>query len=132
MSSQQKSPFSCTAGEDLAIFRLTKNVGGTAKLNTATATDVPMGVTQAACDSGAKACLADIKRGGTHKVTAAGAIAAGAPIYAAADGKVQALPAVAGTYRRVGQNCAGAATADGDVIQVYLTPDGDTDTVAGS
>jgi len=131
MATQTDSPFTRTTGGAVSVYRLVKLSGATVVVNTATATDEPIGVSQAAAASGAVVALRDIKHGGTHKVTAAGAISAGAKIYAADDGKVQALPGSAGTYREVGRALE-AATADGDIIEAHLKDSGETDVVSGS
>jgi len=131
MATQSESPFNRTAGGTIAAYRLLKLSGATVVHNTATASDEPIGVSQAAYSSGDTCALRDIKHGGTHKVTAAGAISAGAKIYAAAAGKAQALPAGAGTYREVGRALE-AATADGDIIEAHLKDSGETDVVSGS
>ena len=85
--------------------------------NTATATDDPVGCSLLNVKSGENQSVDPINRGGTIEMTAAGAISVDAEVYAAADGKVQALPAGAGTYRRIGLAIE-AATADGDIIEV--------------
>jgi hypothetical protein len=51
------------------------------------------------------------------EMTAGGVISYGADVYAAAAGKVTALPTAGGRYRKVGVALE-AATADGDIIQV--------------
>lgn len=53
----------------------------------------------------------------TLLMVASEAITAGEAVYTAAAGKVQDLPAVAGTYHKVGHALT-AAAADGDVIEV--------------
>lgn len=53
----------------------------------------------------------------TRKVVAAEAIAAGADVYPAANGKVQDTPAGAGTYYKIGVALC-AAAADGDPIEI--------------
>ena len=55
---------------------------------------------------------------GTVEVAAAGVISSGSEVYQAADGKVQALPATPGTYRRVGVALE-AASGDGSIIEIY-------------
>ncbi len=133
MSKQQNSPFTLLTGAStIYANRLVKLSSGLVVHNTATATDVPVGVTQIAqATSGQPITVRDIKTGGTAQVTAAGAISKGADIFAAANGKVQALPEGAGTYRKVGVALF-AATTDGDIIEAWLTPQGDTETVSGS
>ena len=135
MATQMTSPFRLAAGATVAEYRLVKNSSGTAILNTVTSTDVPFGVVQPTIDgtytSGTTLAIKDIKEGGTHKVVASTTITKGAVIYAAADGKVSPLSAVAATYRRVGI-AHEAGSADGSVIEAWLNPDGHTDTVSGS
>ena len=64
-----------------------------------------------------RATLALYNKPGTQQMIANGAIAVGNPVYAAADGKVSALPVAAGTYIRIGE--AFTATAeDGDALEV--------------
>ncbi len=135
-ATQSGSPFRIqTDASVAAAWRLVKMSGAGAQviLNTATSTDIPIGVVQPAESyaSGAYVAVKDFKQGGTHKVTAAGAITAGVAIYAAAAGKVQALPGGAGTYRYLGWSLQ-AATADGDIIEVWLDTSGATETVSGS
>lgn len=113
-----------TCGADVEAHRLVKLSSGNVIHNTATATDDPIGVTQRAEDSGDDVTVRLINDGGTFEITAAGAISQGAEVYAAAAGKVQALPTAAGTYRRIGLALE-AATADGDIIEIlpddYIT-----------
>ncbi|UIJ36884.1 DUF2190 family protein [Desulfobaculum bizertense] len=68
---------------------------------------------------------------GTVEATAAGAFTVGAKVYAAAEGKVQALPAKAGSYVCIGKAIE-AATADGDIVEIYPHPAllGQTETVS--
>jgi len=119
------------AGAALAQKRLVKLASGELAYNTATSTDDYIGVNDYAVaeDDNANVILAN--RGGTVELTAAGAITAGARIYAAADGKVQAVPAVDATYRLVGIALV-AATADGDIIECLLCGWAETLTVTGS
>lgn len=112
----------------LAQKRLVKLSSGEVVDNTATATDDYIGVNDYAVAAGANACVLLVNQGGSVELTAAGAITAGARIYAAADGKVQALPAAAATYRLVGIALA-AATADGDIIECLLCGWSDTEVV---
>ncbi|HUU33042.1 MAG TPA: hypothetical protein VMW48_03205 [Vicinamibacterales bacterium] len=132
MAVQRKSPFAMTTGAaSIAIYRLVKLSGATVIHNTVTSTDEPIGVTQAAqATSGSEVSVADIKDGGTKKLTFATACDAGADIYAAADGKVSALSAVAGTYLKVGKNLAIAASGDGAIQEVWLDPTRETSTVS--
>lgn len=105
------------AGADVGAHRLVKLSSGEVIHNTATATDDPIGVTELAADNGENVTVRLINCPGTFEIEAAGAITQDAEVYAAADGKVQALPAVAATYRRIGIAIE-AATADGDVIEI--------------
>lgn len=107
-----------TAGAAFLVFALVKLSSGKVIENTATATDDPIGVAvlPAAAD-GDLVTVRLINGPGTFEMIAAGAITADADVYAAADGKIQALPAGAGTYRRIGKALE-AATADGDIIEV--------------
>ena len=116
------------AGADVEAHRLVKLSSGDVIHNTATATDDPVGVTQRAADSGDDVTVRTINDSGTFEITAAGAISQGAEVYAAAAGKVQALPAAAGTYRRIGLALE-AATADGDIIEILPDDTITTETV---
>lgn len=60
---------------------------------------------------------------GTHKMIAIEALAAGATLYTEANGKVQ--DTAASTAFQIG-TALGAATADGDVIEVMYNNHGDT------
>lgn len=104
-------------GAAVSAKRLLKLSSGEVVHNTATATDDPIGVSQYAGADGDAIAVRLINDAGTFEVTAAGAISADADVYAAADGKVQALPTAAGTYRRIGKALE-AATADGDIIEI--------------
>ena len=134
-ATQSGSPFRLEAGEELYVYKLVKFDGVTAVLNTADATDRPFATVQPVIDSnyddGEVMTLRDIKHAGTHKVVAAGAIGAGVDIYAADAGKVQALPAAAGTYLLVGHSLQ-AASGDGSIIEAWLHPGCETETVQGS
>jgi len=135
MATQQDSSMTYKLGGTVAIYRLLKidTADGDAIHNTATATDVPFAVSQEAGVETDSIEVRDVKQGGTHKVTALTDIAKGAKIYAAAADKIQKIPTAPGTYRCVGQNTdKEAAAADGDVIEVWLTPEGDMETISGS
>lgn len=110
------------SGAAIAPHRLVKMDGANVDqvvVNTATATDNPVAVSSnqdiTAADVWFGAELLD--EGKTVLMTAAGAITANAVVYAAAAGKVQALPGAAATYRKIGIAME-AAGADGDVIEV--------------
>ena len=61
---------------------------GTVVLSTATATDDPVGVALYDAAAGETVALALLNESGTREMIAAGVIAAGARVYAAASGKV--------------------------------------------
>lgn len=96
---------------------LVKLSSGTVVLNTATSTDDPVGVAVDTKSAADVVAVQFLKSGGSIEMIAAGAITSGAVVYAAASGKVQALPAAAATYRQVGIALE-ASTADGDRIEV--------------
>ena len=107
-----------TAGAAFLAFALVQLSSGKVIENTATSTDDPIGVAEfAAAADGDLVTVRLINGPGTFEMIAAGAITSGVDVYAAADGKIQALPADAGTYRRIGKALE-AATADGDIIEV--------------
>jgi len=94
--------------------------------NTGTSTDDYVGVTSSYGDAGERVGVDLINKNGTVELTAAGAITAGAAVYAADAGKIRALPVTAGTYRRVGKALA-AASGDGSIIEVLIyNPHGTT------
>lgn len=98
--------------------RLVKLSSGTVIHNTATYSDRPIGVTEdLQATSGGRITVRPLNKEGTLEMTAAGAITQDADVYAAAAGKIQALPTAAGTYLRIGI-AIDAATADGDIIEV--------------
>jgi len=105
------------SGEALAAKRLVKFSSSNTYVDNDAADAVPIGSTNSAVASGEPVSVATVNAEGTIEVTAAGAITNGAAVYAAADGKVQALPVIAGTYYRIGVACEDAA-ADGDIIEV--------------
>jgi Uncharacterized conserved protein (DUF2190) len=112
----------------VANCRLVKLLGLLVVLCTATATDDPIGV----CDFyGSEGDDTTVRFLGddTLEMTAAGPFAAGADLFAAADGKVQALPAAPGTYRRVAKSLE-SADADGDIVECLPYNDGKTATVS--
>lgn len=97
--------------------RLVKLSSGTVVLNTATSTDDPIGVALRDGSAAEVVSVELINKEGTIEMTAAGAITSGAVVYAAASGKVQALPAAAATYLKIGIALE-AASADGSIIEV--------------
>lgn len=109
----------------LAPYRLCKASGGIASYNTATATDDPLGATETRVAGDENVTLKMLNAPGTLEVEAAGAITQDADVYAAADGKIMALPSAAGTYRKIGK-ALDAASAAGAVIEIL--PYGYTET----
>lgn len=109
---------------------LVKMSSGKAVLNTATATDDPIGVALYKESADGVVAVRLINCPGTVEMIASGAISAGADVYAAADGEIQALPEAAATYRKVGL-AVEAATADGDIIEVLPYDFNATTTVSG-
>ncbi|MBA2881828.1 hypothetical protein HNR65_002159 [Desulfosalsimonas propionicica] len=100
--------------------RLVKLAGGTVVLNTATATDAPIGAIVGMDGDGAEgdfAAVRFLKDDGTQELEAAGAADAGADAYAADQGRVQALPSTAGDYRKIGKFLQ-AASGAGSLIEV--------------
>jgi hypothetical protein len=117
------------AGTDLAAKLLVKLSTLAVIANTAAATDDPIGVTEVNVLSGNPVAINFIGMpDDSVELTASGAFAAGVDVFAAAGGKVQALPVGAGTYRRVGKSLE-AATADGDIVEILPYNDGKTVTV---
>ncbi|NJB66446.1 hypothetical protein GGQ74_000086 [Desulfobaculum xiamenense] len=101
------------------------NTSGEAEYASASSADEPVGVTEYLADAGENVSLKLLNAAGTVVVEAAGAIPLGAVVYAATLGRVQALPAVAGSYRRVGIAMEAASEA-GERIEIM--PHGYTDT----
>lgn len=110
MSTKSGSPRTFTAGTDLNAFVRVKVSGATVIL--AGDEEKCHGVTIEKALSGENVAVDLINAGGTKKVKAAGAIAAGAPYYGAANGMVEA----AGTTSR--GIAIDAALAAGDVIEI--------------
>ena len=96
---------------------LVKLSAGTIVKNTATSTDDPIGVSKSAAAVDAYSPVDFLGSGKPIIMIAAGAITLNSDVYAAADGKVQGLPAVAATYRKIGIALE-AAAEDGDEILV--------------
>lgn len=108
--------FSIEAGADIEKFRLIYDNGGSYEPTTA-ATNRPVGCTQeSSVDSGDLVAMRLPAQ--RVKLTASGAITAGAQIVGAADGKIAALTAGAGKY--VCGYALEAATADGHIIECFF------------
>jgi len=118
-----------TGSPELPPYRLVKLSTGKLVLNTATATDRPIGATRDLSEAGDPACIKYLTSPGTIEMEAAGVISSGADVFSAADGKIQALPATTGTYRRIG-TALEAASAAGAVIEVLPDDFNSTKTVA--
>lgn len=121
MASMVGSPMNFLAGEDLAIYRRVKlSTSSGTQVEYADEGDFAIGVTCSAKDSGKNISVKDVKDAGTQILTAAGAIALGADVYGADDGKISTT--VSGPI--IGK-CVGAqaALADGDQVEVYLNAD---------
>lgn len=112
---------SVTRTNDAAItlrHLLWKKGAGDGTVALAGATDVPLGtIDNVTTGTAERQSVLLLGKGGTKKMVAAGAIGAGARVFAAASGKVQALPAGAGTYKCVGTALT-ATAADADVLEV--------------
>ena len=104
---------SFTAGEALEAFRRVKISSGTVIY--ADANEQHIGVTVDVAASGAQVGVKLNSFPGTRKLTAAAAITAGAPVYGAADGKVN--DAEAGLGPRIGIALY-AADGDGSLVEV--------------
>jgi hypothetical protein len=117
------------AGADLSRKLLVKLSAATVVANTKASTDDPIGVTEYNVLTGNPVAVRFLCSDETQEITASGAIALDAVVYADDGGKVQALPAGAGTYRKVGIALE-AAFADGDIIEVLPYSFSETTTVA--
>ena len=102
--------------------RLVKMSGEDILHNTVTETDEPIGVSLYDGAVGDEIAVKPLNNGGTLEITAATAIAAGVDVYAAADGKVSALSAVAGDYKKIGK-CKHAVTGDGSIAEIIPYPE---------
>lgn len=101
----------------VALHRLVKLDSGTVVLNTATATDEPIGGVVGMDFDDTYASVQFLKDDGTMQLETAGAVTQDADVYAADDGKVQALPSTAGSYLKVGKAMQ-AASGAGSIIEV--------------
>ena len=126
---QGRMDLSLVAGSALANHRLVKLSSGEAVYNTETSTDQPIGVSKLNVGEDDDVSIDPMNKPGTVEICAAGAITLGADVYAADDGKIQALPVSAGTYRKIGIAMK-AASGDGSIIEVL--PYGYTDTTTVS
>lgn len=124
MIEHAKTTFIAGAG-GLELRRLVKLSSGAVVHNTAVSTDEPIGVCEYGVAVGEPVAVRLLDGPGTFLIAAAGAINAGAKVYAAADGMVQALPTDTGTYLRIGTALTSATLAGGLVevlpINTYAT-----------
>jgi hypothetical protein len=83
------------------------------------ANDMPLGIVDDEASAAEKRVSVQLLgvRSGTLLMVASEAITVGENVYSAASGKIQDLPAGAGTYYRVGVALT-AAGADGDLVEV--------------
>jgi hypothetical protein len=102
---------------DVAAHRLVQLDSGAVVHNTGAAADDPIGVTEYPMEAGGLVMVRLLADPGFFELEASGAITDGADVFAAADGKVSALPAGAGDYRRIGKALEPAGSG-GDVIKV--------------
>ena len=117
------------AGAAVSAKRLVQLFGREVIHNTEDAADDPIGITEYACASGDAVAIRLLNDSGSFEATTAGAFSEGDDVYAAADGKVQGLPAVAGDYRKIGKALEDA-TADGDIVEILPYNYNATETVA--
>jgi hypothetical protein len=104
--------------------RLVKLSGTAVVHNTSVITDDFIGVTASYGDAGTDVAVDLVNKPGTVAIEAAGSITAGADIFAADEGRIQALPATAGTYRKVGKALAAASGAGSIVEALIHNPNG--------
>lgn len=126
-----KSPLTLVTGAAVLAKRLVKLSSGEVIHNTVTATDQPIGVCDYAVADGLEASIQTLSEDGTLEMMASGAISLDADVYAAAAGKISALPSTGGVYRKIGIAME-AATADGDIIEVLPYDKAELVTVATS
>lgn len=110
-------PITLNAKTAVSESRLVKMNGSQVEHNTETSTDEPVAVSQYAFGADEDGALDTLNKAGTIGVSAAGAITAGAKVYAAAAGQIQAIPTAAATYREIGTAVEAAAAAD-EIIQI--------------
>jgi len=127
--SEIKSPITFTTGAAVSAKRLVKLSSSEVIHNTASDTDNPIGTSDYAVADGDNVAVRLLSEAGSLEMTAAGAIAADADVYTAADGKIQELPGDADDYKKIGIALE-AATADGDIIEVLPYEVGNITTVS--
>jgi len=112
-----KKGFECSA--DTEGYRVLQMIAGKVLHNTEAAA-VVVGFSEYPSSNGNVTNVNMINRPGTVEVTGSGAIDSGADCYADDDGKVQALPAAAGSYRLIGV-AIGSSSVDGDIFEIMPT-----------
>ena len=117
MNQIENGKVSFEAGASLDAYRLVKLSSGKVVHNTGTDSDEPIGVTYYDQENGGMIMARLLSDPGVFVIEAAGAVANGAQVYAADDGKIQALPSAPGDYRRIG-TALEASSGAGDLIQV--------------
>ena len=117
--SETKSPVSFYTAGAITQKALVKLSGSTGEVvvNTAATTDKTIGVADYAAADNSYVSITLLPGNGTIEMMASGVIARGADVYAAAAGKISALPSAGGAYKKIGV-AQEAATADGDIIEV--------------
>ncbi len=110
MTQYSDSPKTFTAGEAIAAYLRCKLLGRTAYL--ADAGDYGVGTALEGVASGAPIGIRLWGHGGSYKMVAAGVIATGGLVYAAANGKIAA------TGTRIIGTALDAASGDNSVIEV--------------
>ncbi|MBI9079183.1 MAG: DUF2190 family protein [Pseudodesulfovibrio sp.] len=117
-----------TCGQDVVEGRRVKLNSGD-QIVYATATALGHGVTRNDQSVGEDVGVAYYNKPGTHHMEVSEGVAVGQNVYAAASGKVQGLPVVAGDYIMVGVALEAAAD-DGDFIEVLPVECGKVVTVS--
>lgn len=117
-----------TCGGDLIKARRVE-VNSSDNIVYAPATRLGVGITRLDQVAGEEVGVAYFNKPGTSEMEAAGEITVGAAVYAAASGKIQALPTAAGDYVKVGVALE-AAAEDGDIIEVLPVECGKVATVS--
>lgn len=96
-------------------FRIVQFDGDKVILNSAAGTPIGFATTYAL--EGERVSVQHLGVDGTWELETAGAVTAGGFVFAADQGRIQALPASAGTYRKIGIALKGAA-GEGEIIEV--------------
>lgn len=116
------------ASVDLEQYRRVK-IKADGSLEYAGADDPGDGVTLYFCKAGNMAAIAPMTSARSVELEASEAIAAGADVYAADNGKVRKLPSGTGKYHKIGKALE-AAAASGDAIEILPRQVGQITSVA--